>query len=293
MRGKISVRAALTGAILLSAACGDSTSIAVGDSVSLNFRVATTGAAAVGPSRVAGPQRVAGPPMAIEGTNGTLTLDEVLLIVNEAELRAADGSCGGAAPTGGASATDGASGGDDPANDRGSGDGCEGFDAPPRLLDLPLDGQPVSAVTATIPAGTYSELDFEIDDLEHDKSDATDAAAIDALRSDILASIADWPDEASAMITGTFTAAGGSAVAFRVFLKAEIEVEMALDPNLVVDDAGGTNRDLTVDIAPQKWFTNADGTVLDLTQYDYDTTQQLLEFEVEMEHGFAEVEVDD
>jgi uncharacterized protein (DUF1786 family) len=96
------------------------------------------------------------------------------------------------------------------------------------------------------------------------------------------------------MVTGTFAPAGGGAsVDFRVFIEAEVEIEMELIPNLVIDDTGSASRELTVDIAPQAWFTNPDGTVLELQDYDFDATGEVLEFEVEMEHGFTEIEFDD
>jgi len=218
-----------------------------------------------------GPLAVGGP-LVISGSNGELTLDEIRIIINEVELHRADPSCDSI---------------------ESSGADCGEFEAGPRFLDLPLDGQPVEAVTALIPAGSYKELDFEIEDLEDDEDDPTEAALIAAVRSEILQQIPDWPRKASAMVTGSFTPTGGAAVDFRVFLEAEIEIEFELIPNLVVDDSGAANRDLTVDVAPQIWFSNPDGTVTELQLYDYDSTGDLLEFEVEMEDGFTQIEFDD
>lgn len=94
------------------------------------------------------------------------------------------------------------------------------------------------------------------------------------------------------MVIGTFLPTGGTSVPFTVFLKCEIEVEMALDPNLTIADDGTANRTLTVDIRPDLWFQNADGSVKPLPEWDWETTQQLLEFELEMEEGFVKVEAD-
>lgn len=258
--------------LLAAAACDGGTGIDGPLPVSVGFRVTSAAApASAAPSRVEGqgPMTVAGPPLVLSGTNGTLTLEEILIVINEVELKPADGDCTAAQ----------------------SDDSCPEFEAPPRLLDLPLDGNPIDAVTALIPAGTYKELDFEIEDLEDDESDPAEAAAVAAVRSQILALVPDWPDEASALVRGTFTPTGGTAVDFRVFLKAEIEIEMELVPNLVVDDAGAPSRDLTVDVSPQIWFGRSDGSVVDLSAHDFDATGQLLEFEVEMEDGFTEIEV--
>lgn len=261
-------------AVATTAACGDATGPAGLQTVSLNFRVSASAASPAGPSRASGPRQVVGPPLVIEGTNGTLTIDEIRVIVDEAELEGADGSC------------------DVP----GSGDGdddCAEFEAPPRFLDLPLDGAPVAAMVGLVPEGTYDELEFEIEDLEDDETDPAEAAAIAAVRAQVLAEFPDWPPQASALVAGSFTPTGGTAEAFRVFLDAEIEVEMDLVPPLVVDADGSASRDLTVDVSPHIWFLRPDGSVFDLRQYDYDQTGRLLEFEVEMEDGFTEIEFDD
>lgn len=269
----------LTAAALLAAtaACSDGTSVAGPKPLSVNFRVTgppspTMGHPAAAPALASGPLAVAGPPLVLDGSNGTLTIDEIRIIINEVELKPADGSC---------DLVDDAS--DDPH--------CPEFEAPPRFLDLPLDGEPIEAVTALITPGVYKEIDFEVEDLEDDEDDLQEAAAIDAVRVQIMAEIGDWPLEASALVTGSFAPVGGGSVGFRVFLKAEIEVEMELIPNLVVAEDGGASRELTVDIRPDIWFERPDGSVLPLHLFDYDTTGQLLEFDVEMEDGFTEIEI--
>ncbi len=264
-------RAAVAGLVLAATgACSDSTGPAGFQSVTLNFRVDGAAGAAPGPSRVSGPARVAGPPLVMQGTNGTLTIDEIRVIVAEVELEAEDGACDNSGP---------------------SSDDCPDFEAPPRFLDLPLDGQPIAAMTGLIPEGTYKELEFEIEDLEDDEQDPVLAAQIAALRAQILAEFPDWPRKASALVVGSFTPNGGSAERFRVFLEAEVEIEIDLVPPLVVS-AGGPSRELTVDVAPEIWFMLPDGRVMDLRQFDYDRTGQLLEFELEMENGFTEIEFD-
>lgn len=267
------------------AACGNSTGVGgLGEEVTLSFQV-NGGSGPAASTALVGPAAVAGPPMVITGSNGTLTLTELRLVINEVELGLTDDSCG----TSGISGDDSA---DDDSEDR-SGVECGEFEVGPRFLDLPLDGEPVEAVTATIPAGVYSELEFKIEDLEDDESDATEAAAIASVRAEILAAFPDWPRKASALVVGSFQPTDGDPIDFRVFVEAEVEIEMDLVPNLVVDDAGISSRDLTVDVSPSAWFTNPDGTVVELQLFDYDATGELLEFEVEMENGFTEIEFDD
>ena len=273
------VRSILLGGLAVAAlaACSDTTAVGGPHNVSLNFQVSTAGAAAsVGSGAIGGPAAVAGPPMVLVGTNGTLTIDEIRLIVAEVELdREDDDGC-----------IDDDHGSDD------IGDGCEKFNAGPRFLDLPLDGQLIEVMTDVVPSGVYDELEFEIEDLEDDEDSAVEAALIAAVRAEVLAAVPDWPRKASALIVGSFTPTSGTATSFRVFLDAEIEVEMDLLPNLVIE-GGAANRDLTVDISPDIWFTQAGGTVMDLSQYDYDETGELLEFDVEFEDGFTKIEIDD
>ena len=264
-------------AVAALSACADGTGVGGPHNVSLNFQVtsAAPAAGAGGPSAVGGPAGVAGPPLVLVGTNGTLTIDEIRLIVSEVEFEKIDDSC---------------LGDDDSVDD--IGDSCEEFNAGPRFLDLMLDGQPVEVATDLVPSGTYEELEFEIEDLEDDEDDSVERALIAAVRAQVLAVVPDWPDEASALITGSFDPTSGSPVDFRVFLKAEIEVEMELIPNLVIE-GGVASRALTIDIQPDIWFTQAGGSVLDLSQYDYDATGQLLEFDVEFEDGFTKIEIED
>ena len=257
---------------LAAGACGDGVGPADPGTVSLSFQVTDPGASPVSEGPAGASARVAGPPMVIAGANGSLILDEIRIIINEVELKPADGSCDSSGPRG---------------------DDCPEFEAPPRFLDLPLDGQAIDAVSVQVPAGLYKELDFEIEDLEDDESDPVEAAAVAAVRGQVLAAVPDWPEEASVLVAGTFIPTGGAAVAFRVFLKAEIEIEMDLQPNLVVADDGTSSRQLTVDIAPHLWFLQASGEVLELPLYDWDSTQQLLEFDVELEDGFTRVEIGD
>jgi hypothetical protein len=264
-------------AVAVLSACADGTGVGGPHNVALNFQV-TSGAPAAsasGPQAVAGPALVAGPPLVLIGTNGTLTIDEIRLIVSEVEIEREDDSCSG--------------------DDHGSddiGDSCEEFNAGPRFLDLLLDGQPIEVVTDLLPAGVYEELEFEIEDLEDDEDDSVEAALIAAVRAEVLALVPDWPDEASGLVVGSFTPTSGSPVDFRVFLKAEIEIEMELIPNLIIE-GGVASRALMVDIQPDIWFALPGGAILDLSQFDYDATGQLLEFDVEFEDGFTKIEVED
>lgn len=50
---------------------------------------------------------------------------------------------------------------------------------------------------------------------------------------------------------------------------------------------------LRVHIDPASWFLLNDGTVINLSEYDYESTGQTLEFKTKIENGFKSVESDD
>jgi hypothetical protein len=264
-------------AALSVAACDGGLGVDGPVNATLAFRAAGTGGASVSPASIGPADSPAltssGPSRAItmDGTNGTLVLEEVYMIVSEVEL---DGDCD----------VDDGDDGDD-------GLRCGDFEAGPRLVALPLDGAPVAAFEGMIAAGRYDELEFEVEDLEDDDDD--DWQEIGALRDEILDLIPDWPRRASLYVAGTFQRDGEDPVAFRTFVDAEIEVELELDPPLVVGDDGVDEPLLVVDVRPDLWFRDGQGGFRDLTEWDYDTTGRILELEVEIEDGFAEVEFDD
>ena len=77
-------------------ACDDGTGVGDPARVAVNFAVTTpTGAPAAGPagSPSLAPSRVVGPPMELVGTNGTLTIEEIRLILAEVELDGDDDRC--------------------------------------------------------------------------------------------------------------------------------------------------------------------------------------------------------
>ncbi|MGH7477033.1 MAG: hypothetical protein ACRELD_12135 [Longimicrobiales bacterium] len=248
-------------AALGAAACEDGTGLGEGE-VAIRFRSAgQAGQASLGPAAVDASQA-----LTVEGTNGVLTITDVRLIVEEFELE-----------------------GDDDACEREDDDDCAEFESGPFFVQLPVDAGGVVTITQdAIRPGTYDELEFEVEDLEDDEDDE-DAAAIAALRAQIRSEFPEWPDRASALVVGTFTPVGGAPQPFSVFIEAEIEVEMELNPPLVVPG----DRALVIDVAPGFWFRRPDGSVLDLTQWDHATTGRLLELELEFEDGFVELEIDD
>ncbi len=201
----------------------------------------------------------------LEGTNGTLELTDLRLIVSEIELE-------------------------------GDADSAEFEMEEPILLDLPLDSTDFApAATDRVPPGTYTEFDFEVDDVELDDDD--DEEEIQTLRTQISeAGFSNWPEGASMVVVGTFTPDDGSeARNFTTYFDAEIEVEVEMEDNPFEVGGGEDAHRLTVTLDPARWFSNPNDTVQDLSQDHYETEDDLVEFELEyeFEDGVGEIEFDD
>ena len=239
-------------------ACGDSTG-PDGDEVAVRFAVSS----AVAPARNA--------PLLVTGTNGTLEIDQVWMVVDELELKGPDGSCPARLNAGS----------DDDGDDDGD---CE-FESGPFLLKLPLTGSATTIATEGLPPGTYTRLDFEVEDVEFDDEDEDDEEGrLNALFQRVRQEAPDWPRRASLLVTGTFTPTGGTPQSFRTFFDAQIEITMALTPPLVNTAESGAS--VTVELDPTSWFRRGDGSVRNLAASDFALTGRVLELEVDIERGF-------
>lgn len=213
-----------------------------------------------------------GQPLALTGSNGTLTLDEIWLVVAEFELeRANDDDCSNQGSSNGSSS-----------------DSCEKFQGPPQFVSLPLTGDAQPTVSQDVPADLYDELEFEVEDLELDEDeDNATQAELQALFNSIRQQFPGWPRDASMLVVGSFTPTGGSPVPFSTYFEAEIEIELEFQPPLNLTEGDAATATVVVD--PALWFTQNNGTVMDLSQFQ----GQLVEFEVELEDGFTELEWED
>lgn len=260
--------AAAAALILTVAACGDATGPERTTSVA--FRAASTGAST---STTSGD-------ISAGGRNGQLTIAGVHFVLSEFELERADV--------------------DQDCDDAASEEGCEEFEAEMQFLELPLTGGAAVAVQQTVPAGTYDELEFSIEELEADEDD-DEAGQIDQLLTDIRENhFADWPSEGSVRIHGTFTPRDdrGNLLAdrardFTTYFEAEVEIEREFASTMEVSDGSNT---ITVTVDPTVWLDPGDGTVVDLSQYDFDPNAggPIPAFEVDLEstagESFIEVE---
>ncbi|SHF22973.1 hypothetical protein SAMN05443144_106172 [Fodinibius roseus] len=204
--------------------------------------------------------------LTIKGTNGTLQVDDIRFIVSEFEL--------------------------EPADTEGDSEEIEEFESQPFFVDLPLGEETLSLANSQVRAGLYEELKFKVEDLDFDEAEDEEKEEHQALADSIRSGFSDWPDEASMVLTGTFTSTDGQPQSFKVFAKAEIEIEREFNPPLEVTE-DNIQQVVSVRINPAKWLENEDGSVLDLRQYDWNEHEELIEFEVEFEDGVEEIEVDD
>ena len=121
-------------------------------------------------------------------------------------------------------------------------DSCERVVLGPTLIDLPVTDVVTTALTTTVPLGTYREIEFDI------RRPGTDSAD--------LVFVAANPNfnNVSIRVEGTYN---GTAFVFTSELDQEVEIEF--NPPLVVTD-GANNATIKVDL--RAWFTNTDGTLI-------------------------------
>lgn len=251
---------ALVVAMALAFVGCDSTGPSTSDSeVSVGFATASSSSS----TSSAALSKAQGDSLVLSGSNGTLRIHDLRLIVDELSLE-------------------------------GDADSAEFETERPFFLDLPLDTTEVASVVSDrVPSGTYNEFGFEVEDAELDDGD--DEEDLQQLRNDIdAAGFSNWPDNASMVVQGTFTPENDTARSFTTYFQAEIEVELEMEDRPFVIGGDDPARQLTVNLAPNRWFTNSDGTIQDLSQDDFEETGQSVEFEVEyeFEDGVSEIEFD-
>jgi hypothetical protein len=268
MKTATTIRSIAALALLAAIGCGDAAGPDGDANVRVMFAVTGTSVAPSSPASFSVTGTGDAADLSFEGTNGTLEISEIHLIVEELELELAD---------------------DDACEDsEGVSDDCDEFEQRYLFIEIPVDGSAITVTADNVPAGVYDEFELEIEDIEvdDDPEEEEDAALIAALLAEVRAEFPEWPEEASMVVIGTFTPTDGAAEDFTTYFEAEIEIEMELDPPLEVVD--GASLDLTINLDPAEWFELPDGTVLDLSALQ----DELVEFELEFEDGF-EIEYED
>jgi hypothetical protein len=203
----------------------------------------------------------------IRGNNGTLRIDDIRFIVNKFKLEPSDV--------------------DEEADSLDS--EAEDFEVGPFWVDLPLNADSLTLGDSPITAGVYKKLEFKVEDLDLDDEDDADPE-LQSLADSIRSVFPEWPDDASLLVIGTYTPSDGSAESFKVYADAEIEIEREFETPLEVMEGSNIQGVLSINFNPAQWFEKSDGSVFELSNYDWDQTQEVIEFEAEFENGVQEIE---
>jgi len=160
-----------------------------------------------------------------DNDSNELTIDRVQLAVSELELERAE----------------------DDGNDDNERDDIE---RGPMIVDLPLAGEgPVTFADGVVAAGQWEEIEFEIDRLERDDED--EARVLDD---------ADFPEDTSIRVEGTYTPAGGEAQPFVFTTDLEAEQELEFEPPITI--SAESEEQITLSVRLNDWFRQSDGTLI-------------------------------
>lgn len=237
-------------AVLVLAACSDSSGPDGGlKRVTLSFSANSQSAAAVRTASF----RSSPSALMVAGTGGVLIINRVQLVLSELELeRAGIAGCDG----------------DDD-------DLCEGeeLEFGPMLVDFPVNGTLTTPVSVEIPAGRYTELEYEIE-------------APESGESGVSAFLAANPgfQGVSIRVEGTFN---GEPFIYVTDLEAEVELEFA--PPLEI---GADASNITVNADMSRWFLDASGRVIDPNTANRGGTNESL-VENNIESSFSAFDDDD
>jgi hypothetical protein len=199
-------------ALVALAACSDSTSA---DRKVVNVSFATQASAAA----------AAALDVTVGDATNTIVITKAQIVVRKLELKQSDATtCA------------------DEEDDNPSSDDCEEVKVGPMLVDLPLTAGATSELTASVPAGTYRELEFQI---HKPTSSAADQAFVTANPNFANTSI---------RVEGTYN---GTPFVYTTALTDVFELEF--DPPVVLD---ADNKNVTIKVDLASWFKNG-ATVID------------------------------
>jgi len=230
-------------------ACTDGAGPRGAGKVSLALSTLSTSSLPSGPTgqALSGSLQAGGPETFTDASNNTVAISSVELVLRKVELKPVERSdCNESSQTTVSTVATAASDGNDgnDGNEMNEADEqCDELEAGPILVDLPLGGLE-RMFEATVPAGTFDELTFQI----HKPSDDGDAADH--------AFLAAHPDFAgsSIRVTGTFNGAP-----FTYTSDLDVEQELRFNPPVVV--TAGTLAKLTVSLDLSGWFRSSSALV--------------------------------
>ena len=121
-------------------------------------------------------------------------------------------------------------------------DSCESMELGPMKIDLPTTDVVASPISATVPAGTYHEIEFDIRRPGTDPADVAFVAANPQF------------NNVSIRVEGTFN---GTAFTFT----SQLDQEVQIDFNPPVTITEGTNN-VTIAVDLRSWFRNTSGVLI-------------------------------
>jgi hypothetical protein len=134
-----------------------------------------------------------------------------------------------------------------------AGDGSQDFtDERSLVIELDSDDDPVLALAADVPLGTYKELELAIDKLE--RGHPTEQGLINAF---------PGLDDASVLVEGTVTREGVGEERFSFSSPLDIDLELEFSPPLVVDSREPGEVLLSLLLDASGWFRDSSGALLD------------------------------
>ena len=155
----------------------------------------------------------------ISSGGNTLVITKAEMILREVELkRSATAQCV-----------------DDTSGSSGGSDDCEELSIGPFLVDIPVTDNTVTSLTATVPADTYREIEFEIRKLG---DDTPEERALAAARPEFNVN--------SIRVEGTYN---GAPFVFLMELDQEVEFEFAV-PVVITE----SNQNVTIQFDLASWF---------------------------------------
>lgn len=251
----------------------------------LSFRLAEADAAsaAVAPG-TAGASASVDPRFSttVTGSSGaTLVLHDVRIVVGQFALERDVGDCDGTT-----------------AGEEGS---CARFVADPHLLQLSLGeleaGEEIR-VSESAPADTYSALEFAVrrpgEALLSEIREQGREIADDRPDRPKLA-FGDWPEEATAFVSGAYDADGpdgaGAPVPFRIFFHGEAGAQIDFREDLPLVIRSGETTQAAIVMSREVWRASDGQEVLDLSQLDYDETGEVYALDPALIEGFESVDI--
>lgn len=209
--------------------CADSTSPAAGRPISVSF--ATSAATGASFSRSVDPG--AARDVSVAAGTDALVITKAQLVIARIELQRVGATC----------ASDAVTGDDNDANE----DDCAELQLAPSIVDLPVSGNVVNALSVSVPEGTYSALEAKLRPVRSGSDRGLGSSTFLTAHPDL--------DGVSVLVQGTFN---GNPFTYAGAVSTGVERNFS-PPLAVTTDP----LNLTVDVDLATWFRSSTGALID------------------------------